>query len=290
MSAARLLAPSLGARGRTPPGIRVAWHPRWTAALGVAFRPGSAATGPSRRLASPAPRRSRCSGGFVHGLGAARGRTPPGIRAAWHPRWTAALRVAFRPGSAATGPSRRLASPAPRRSRCSGGFVHGLLLLLLPLAVAALWVGALSGQTPVSPGSVGASPGQAGVVAGSAPGEPSLEREVFHYPGGDRRDPFGPPPPGDAGGLGFDDIHLLGVILAADRGESVALVRAGWENGDPLRGGGERTLRLREDMLLGAMRIVRVERECLVVVELGRPDLGERREVCLNRQRGREVR
>ena len=57
---------------------------------------------------------------------AARGQTPPGIRAAMHPRWTASLRVAFRPRSAAVRPSRRLAGPAPRRSRCMGGFIHGL--------------------------------------------------------------------------------------------------------------------------------------------------------------------
>ncbi|MDE2975013.1 MAG: transglycosylase SLT domain-containing protein, partial [Gemmatimonadota bacterium] len=52
---------------------------------------------------------------------------PPGIRTATHPRWIAALCVAPRANSAAIPPSSRLASPAPRRSRCSGGFIHGLL-------------------------------------------------------------------------------------------------------------------------------------------------------------------
>ena len=122
------------------------------AALCVAPQPNSAAIGPSSRLASPAPRRSRCSRGFIHGLLAARGQNPPGIRAAMHPRWPlrftclrckayitechvchtfyhskAALCVAPQPNSAAIGPSSRLASPAPRRSRCSRGFIHGLL-------------------------------------------------------------------------------------------------------------------------------------------------------------------
>ena len=46
-----------------------------------------------------------------------------------HPRWIAPLCVAFRANSAAIPPSKRLASPAPRRSRCSCGFIHGLLVL-----------------------------------------------------------------------------------------------------------------------------------------------------------------
>ena len=82
---------------------------------------------------------------------AARGQNPHGIRAAMHPRWPrcscphckaritlchvhytfchskASLCVAPRANSSAILPSSRLASPAPRRSRCSRGFIHGLL-------------------------------------------------------------------------------------------------------------------------------------------------------------------
>ena len=47
-----------------------------------------------------------------------------------HPGWIASLCVAFRANSAAIPPSKRLAGPAPHRSRCSRGFVHGLLALL----------------------------------------------------------------------------------------------------------------------------------------------------------------
>ncbi len=36
--------------------------------LGVAFRPNGSANRPSKRLARPAPRPSRCSGGLIHGL------------------------------------------------------------------------------------------------------------------------------------------------------------------------------------------------------------------------------
>ena len=60
---------------------------------------------------------------------AARGQNPPGIRTATHPRWIASLCVAPRANSAAIPPSSRLASAAPRRSRCSGGFIHGLLVV-----------------------------------------------------------------------------------------------------------------------------------------------------------------
>ena len=81
----------------------------------------------------------------------ARGQNPPGIRAAMHPGWPlrftvsrckdnitfcqsqytyccskASLCVAPRANSPAIHLSSRLASPAPHRSRCSGGFVHGL--------------------------------------------------------------------------------------------------------------------------------------------------------------------
>ena len=51
-----------------------------------------------------------------------------------HPRWIAPLCVAFRANSAAIPPSKRLASPAPRRSRCSCGFIHALLALLVSFA------------------------------------------------------------------------------------------------------------------------------------------------------------
>ena len=82
---------------------------------------------PSSRLASPALRASRCSPGFIHGLLGARGQSPCGIRGTLHPRWTAALCVAPRTSSSAARPSSRLASPALRASRCSPGFIHGLL-------------------------------------------------------------------------------------------------------------------------------------------------------------------
>ena len=69
----------LAARGPNRRGIRTAKHPGWTLKLRVAFRANSAAVPPSRRLATPALLRSRCSRGFVHGLRAAAGLVLLGI-------------------------------------------------------------------------------------------------------------------------------------------------------------------------------------------------------------------
>ena len=69
----------LAARGQNPPGIRASTHPRWIASLCVAPRANSAAIPPSSRLAGAAPRRSRCSGGFIHGLGFREGIRPAGF-------------------------------------------------------------------------------------------------------------------------------------------------------------------------------------------------------------------
>ena len=64
------------------------------------------------------------------------------------------LRAALRPGGAATKPSGRLASPTPRRSPCSSGFIRGLAAALTPpllaLAVAPP-PGAAASQEPATP-------------------------------------------------------------------------------------------------------------------------------------------
>ena len=54
-----------------------------------------------------------------------------------HPRWIASLFVAPRTNSCAIHLSSRLASPAPRRSRCSGGSVRGLLAAVSGVALGA---------------------------------------------------------------------------------------------------------------------------------------------------------
>ena len=125
--------------------------------LCVAPRANSFAIHLSSRLASPAPRRSRCSRGFIHGLLAAIvDKIPPAferrciragrfalaahavkstlhyVMATIHFSIKTSLCVAPRANSFAIHLSSRLASPAPRRSRCSRGFIHGLLAARWP--------------------------------------------------------------------------------------------------------------------------------------------------------------
>lgn len=51
-----------------------------------------------------------------------------------------------------------------------------------------------------------------------------FEREVFHYPAYQRRNPFRPLLSTDQGGPRFDQLRLLGVILSEDPAASVAVV------------------------------------------------------------------
>ena len=128
---------------------------------------------------------------------AVRGQNPRGIRAAMHPRWTAPptrpdcsvcftnchvlftshvlkalLFVAFRTNSAAIRLSKRLANATPRGSRCSRGFIHGLLAATLACG---------DGGTvppppdPPRPTTVTASPATAQITALSATVQVSAE-------------------------------------------------------------------------------------------------------------------
>ena len=138
-----LIPLGLAARGHNPPGIRAEMHPGWTApltyprckanftlchvwytfsvpkaALCVAPRPKSAAIGPSSRLASPAPRRSRCSRGFIRGLLAAQD-----SRRVWEPKGQTEADPA--PGSRVATPAR----PASVRGSDRGLLDPGLATL-----------------------------------------------------------------------------------------------------------------------------------------------------------------
>ena len=99
---------------------------------------------------------------------AARGQSPGGIRGALHPRWIASLGVASRTNSAAVRASKRLASPALRTSRCSPGFIHGLLAALTPLFLAAA-----TACTPGGNGSGGVD--RAGAGTDSGPTDPAVD-------------------------------------------------------------------------------------------------------------------
>jgi hypothetical protein len=161
--------------------------------------------------------------------------------------------------------------------------MNALLILVPVLAAAALGPRALIGQArpPTLPGAEGAA-----AASGAEAGEPDPDREVFIYPGGDRRDPFERLLPGNPAGARFEELRLVGVIHSPNPRESVALVSSRTATRAPLSGIGEDMLRLRQDVVLGDMKVIRVEKE-RVIVEITRFGVGERRELRLNRQRGR---
>ena len=159
-------------------------------------------------------------------------------------------------------------------------------MLALVLAIPLAGPRALMGQArpPVSPG-VEDSATQSEMSLGATAGEPTLDREVFVYPEGDRRDPFERLLPGNSAGTRFEELRLIGVIHSPKALESVALVSSATSAPAASAGMGERTFRLRRDVVLGDMRVLQVEQE-RVIVEIRRFGAGERRELRLDRQRG----
>ena len=119
--------------------------------------------------------------------------------------------------------------------------------------------------------------------------EQTLDREVFVYLDDGRRDPFRPLFPGDSENPRFEELRLMGLVLAPDSRQSVALV--GVSRGEPPAppSARQQTFRLREGAVLGDMTILRVEQEH-VVVEVRRFGMREQLELHLHRQRGRDER
>ena len=165
------------------------------------------------------------------------------------------------------------------------------LIRALALATTALGPLALSGQArpAASPGEESLLVTPSGAPAGTEADDPGLDREVFVYPGGDRRDPFERLVPANTAGTTFEDLSLVGVILSPDPRESVALLSSRTARAATAAGAGEGTFRLRQGVVLGDMTAVRVERECLIV-EIRRLGIGERSELCLSRKGGEEGR
>lgn len=157
-----------------------------------------------------------------------------------------------------------------------------LVLLLVPLLVPRTVTG--QARSPASPGAESASATRSEANSAAETGEPSLDREVFVYPGDDRRDPFERPLPDQSAGTRFEDLRLIGVIHSPNARESVALVSS--RTATPAAAARERTFRLRQDMVLGDMKVLRVEREH-VIVEIRRFGIGEQRELHLTRPAGR---
>ena len=125
-------------------------------------------------------------------------------------------------------------------------------------------------------------------IYGAEAAEPGLGREVFAYPGGERRDPFHRPLPGDAAGPRFEELRLIGVVHSPNPRESVALVVLTMAS-SVAAAAGEQTLRLRQDAVVGDMKVVGVERDHLVF-EINRLGVREQLELPLERLNGRDGR
>ena len=155
-----------------------------------------------------------------------------------------------------------------------------VLILVTPLLAPGVIIG--QARPPASSRAEDVSATQSEANPGDETGEPSLDREVFVYPGGNRRDPFERPLPGGSAGTRFADLRLIGVIHSPNARESVALVSSTTATPAAATATGERTFRLRQDSVLGDMRSLRVE-QAHVIVEIRRFGLAEQRALHLNR-------
>ena len=105
------------------------------------------------------------------------------------------------------------------------------------------------------------------------------EREVFLYPGGERRNPFLPVADLSAGDPAVEDARLLGILHHPDVAYSLVVLHFPGEFGrtrgipDSATGSqpGGTTARLRTGGAFGDVRIVRIH-EDRVVIETDRPD------------------
>ena len=142
-------------------------------------------------------------------------------------------------------------------------------------------------STAIAAGASGALSGQDGRPPSADTGAdaPVLDREVFFYPGGSRRDPFLPLLPGNSAGPRFEELRLIGVVLSPDPQQSVALLQVGSTRQPSLVRTGGQTFRVRQDTVLGELKILRVERE-RVVVEINQFDVREENELVLDPKRG----
>ncbi|MDT8341844.1 MAG: hypothetical protein RQ751_10055 [Longimicrobiales bacterium] len=111
------------------------------------------------------------------------------------------------------------------------------------------------------------------------------EREVFAYPGFERRNPFKPLTSAE-GGPRFEVMRLQGIIYSTEPGRSVALLTAGRAGARPAPGqptaGASRaeSARLRTGERWGNVRIVEILRD-RIIVDVEEFGLAERREMRL---------
>jgi len=136
--------------------------------------------------------------------------------------------------------------------------LRGLLLLGVPLLLGPL------GLSAQEQGAAAAKSDQAK--------EPKLvyEREVFHYPTYERRNPFQPLVGKDQGGPRFEQLRLIGILYDADNPkESVATVGTSTvsvsEDGTSVSLGAGRSWYLKVGQTLGNIRVVDISQDQVVV-------------------------
>lgn len=145
-----------------------------------------------------------------------------------------------------------------------------LTSVLFGIAVA----GPGAGQSPGGPRN-----GVSGNVGDASEATMVFEREVFAYPGGERRNPFLPVREPNAHGPRIEDTTLLGIVHHPDSAYSLVVmgIPAGLDGfpGTPGAGAGpgagRTTVRLRLGGVLGSLRIVEIH-EDRVVIEAHRPE------------------
>ncbi len=84
-----------------------------------------------------------------------------------------------------------------------------------------------------------------------------FEREIFHYPEFERRNPF-QPLTGDLDGPRFEELRLLGIIASSDPSRSVALL--GLTGGD-----GSQAYRVRTGEVVGNVRVMEIQPSRIMV-------------------------
>ncbi|MEX1258090.1 MAG: hypothetical protein WEG36_10785 [Gemmatimonadota bacterium] len=107
------------------------------------------------------------------------------------------------------------------------------------------------------------------------------DREVFSYPGYDRRNPFRPLTGAASVGPRFEDLVLMGRIISSNPASSIALVGAR-QPGTQQGGAPERTYRLRVGDILGDIRLLEI-RDQMVLLEVVEFGLRETRMLELRR-------
>jgi len=150
------------------------------------------------------------------------------------------------------------------------------------VASAALASAPLQAQQATTPGGTPlVGPDGTPLTAAADTIELVYDREVFSYPGYDRRNPFRPLTGEASVGPRFEDLVLMGRIISSNPSSSIALVGAR-QAGTGQGAAPARTFRLRVGDVLGNTRLLEI-RDQMVVLEVEEFGLRETRTLELRR-------